>query len=350
MKRLLQNDVSKVLISLVLVFVLAAAIVPHLYNFGQFLGEVTDGKSMSPLIDSLGDSARSAGYDRYFNRSLYLATLLLLPFVLPLLGNSQARGRRRGPWSFALPPRAIAVRRGQPLEASAGYYWEILSGFILAATLLIGTGIFAVSMGFFVWERELNLAKTVPMAFASGVGIAMMEEIVFRGIILGIFLRTFRPIVAIVSVALIFALLHYLRPPAGVLPANPEALGAGFHFLGLILARLFTSELIVQQFITLFAAGILLGACRYRTTSLWLPIGLHAGWLFALRLFENLTLASSETVDWRSYLMGDRLSEGFLPFGTLVLTAVIIWIIYREPDEPHHEINGDLELPNPGRG
>lgn len=349
MKRFFQNDATKVLISLVLVFVLAAMLVPSLYNFGQFLGEVTRGRTMNPLIDSLGESARNAGYDRYFNRSLYLATLLLLPFVLPLLGNSQPPARRRGPWSFALPPRAIAVRRGQALEASAGYYWEILSGFILAATLLIGTGFFAVSMGFFAWETELNLAKTVPSAFASGVGIALMEEIVFRGIILGIFLRTFRPAVAIVSVALIFALLHYLRPPAGVLPHNPEELRAGFEFLTLILSRLFTSELLIQQFITLFAAGLLLGACRYRTTSLWLPIGLHAGWLFSLRLFENLTLISGDNTGWMSYFMGDRLSEGFLPFGTLVLTAVIIWVIYREPDEPASGVNDDLELPIPGR-
>lgn len=349
MRRFLRNDVTKVIATLALIFILAAALVPQLYNFGQFLGEVTEGKTVNPLVDSLGESARNAGYDRYFNRSLYLATLLLLPFVLPLLGNSQPGGRKRGPWSFALPPRAIAVRRGQPLEPSAGYYWEILSGFILASTLLVATGIFAVSMGFFVWAQELNLAKTVPMAFATGMGIALLEEIVFRGILLGIFLRTFRPVVAIISVAFIFALLHYLRPPAGVIPDHPETLAAGFQFLGLIVARLFTSELVAQQFITLFAAGLLLGACRYRTSSLWLPIGLHGGWLFALRLFENLTLASSETISWKNYLMGDRLSEGFLPLGTLGLTAIIVWIVYRDADEPQTEMNGDLNLPSPSR-
>jgi hypothetical protein len=33
--------------------------------------------------------------------------------------------------------------------------------------------------------------------------------------------------------------------------------------------------------------------------------------------------------------------------GTLIFTALIIWIIYREPDTHHGEMNDDLDLPPP---
>lgn len=334
MSRILSNDVTKLVLFLALTFVLAAVLVPVVYNVGQFLAEITATKSVNPFVDYLGRHARKADYSRYFNRSLYLAALLLLPLLLLILGKPTRPRRGPHPWSFALPKRSIAVLEGQPLRGTPHFMRQLAGGFLLGSIILGATGFLAISLGIFRWSESARLPAVIPEAFTAAMVVALIEEMVFRGIILGIFLRTFRPGLAIALAALLFAGLHYLRPPAEATVAHPESLSAGFEFLRIIGARLLDSELLIQQFATLFAAGIILGATRFLTSSLWLPIGLHAGWVFTLRAFDSLTTAAGDLPIWMGYLVGEQITEGFLPLGALGLTALVLWVVYREPDLP----------------
>lgn len=331
LRKILSNDVFKLLLFLVATFVLAALLVPHFYNIGQFAAEITTNKSINPIVDYLGTHARKADYARFFNRSLYLAALILLPFLLFSLGAKKAVARTRGPWSFALPARAIAPNRGQALLQPAHPIRQILGGFLMGAVFLLAAGALAILIGFFQW-KGLPIAPALPGVFTTAAVVAVLEEFIFRGVILGIFLRTFRPSVAIVLVAFLFGALHFLRPPEGVTVANPESALAGFAFIELTASRLLNSHLLIQQFAPLFLVGVLLGLTRYLTSSLWLPIGLHAGWVFAFTLFGDLTQPTGDHPDWMSLVIGDNLAQGLLPLGTLGVSALIIWVVYREPD------------------
>lgn len=336
---MLSNDVSKLLLFLAATFFLAALLVPQVYNVGQFLAEVTANKSITPTLDYLGTHARKADYARYFNRSLYLAALILLPFLLLSLGARKAIATTRGPWSFALPAHSIAPNRGQPLLMPPHPVRQIVGGFLMGTVFLLSAGAIALLLGFFDWQGR-SLMSVLPSALTTAAVVAILEEVIFRGIILGIFLRTFRPTLAIALVAGLFAALHFTRPPEGVPVPNPESLMAGFTFLELTAQRLFDGPLIVQQFIPLLLVGLLLGATRYLTSSLWLPIGLHAGWVFAYTLFSDLTESIGNRPPWMSLVIGDNLAQGLLPLGTLLVSALVIWVVYREPDEyeqPHPE-------------
>lgn len=335
----LSNDVTKLLVFLVATFALAALMVPQVYNLGQFLAEMTANKAVNPIVDYLGTHARKADYARYFNRSLYLAALVLLPFLLFSLGARKAIATTRGPWSFALPARAIAPNRGQPLLMPPHPWRQLLGGFAMGAVFLLAAGALTILLGFFAWKGA-SLRDTVPEAFTTAVVVAGLEEIIFRGIILGIFLRTFRPGLAIILVSLLFAALHFIRPPEGVMVENPESALAGFAFLEITAQRLLDGPLILQQFAPLFLVGILLGITRYLTSSLWLPFGLHAGWVFAFVLFNDLTQAVGNRPEWMGLIIGENLAQGLLPLTTLGVSALIIWVVYREPDyyeSPHAE-------------
>ena len=312
-------------------FVLAALLVPHVYNLGKFIAEITLNKSINPLVDYLGTHARKADYARFFNRSLYLAALILLPFLLFSLGAKKATSRIRGPWSFALPAHSIAPNRGQPLLTPPHPARQITGGFLMGSTFLLAAGALAILIGFFEW-RDRPIAPALPGALTTAAVVAVLEEFIFRGIILGIFLRTFRPSIAIVLVAFLFGVLHFVRPPEGVIVANPESALAGFTFLELTANRLLDGHLILQQFAPLFLVGVLLGVTRYLTSSLWLPIGLHAGWVFAFTLFGDLTAPVGGHPEWMSLLIGTNLAQGLLPLGTLFVSGLIIWVVYREPD------------------
>ena len=331
MRKLLSNDVSKLLLFLLATFLLAALLVPHIYNLGQFTAEVTLKKSVNPLVDYLGTHARKADYARFFNRALYLAALILLPFLLFSLGAKRTVARTRGPWSFALPAHSIAPNRGQPLLRPPHPFRQILGGFLMGSVFLLAAGALAILIGFFQWKGD-PIVPHLSGALITAAVVAVLEEFIFRGIILGIFLRTFRPSIAIVLVAFIFGVLHFVRPPEGAIVVNPEGALAGFAFLELTAQRLLDGQLILQQFAPLFLVGVLLGVTRYLTSSLWLPIGLHAGWVFAFTLFGDLTLPTSNHPQWMSLVIGENLAQGLLPLGALFVSGLIIWVVYREPD------------------
>lgn len=345
-RRIWTNDVTKLLLFLVATFALAALLVPQVCNLGLFLAEITEKKSINPLIDYLGTHARKADYARFFNRSLYLAALILLPFLLFSLEAKKAIASTRGPWSFALPARSIAPNRGQALVHPPHPIRQIAGGFLMGAVFLSVAGALAILLGFFRW-KGVSPGPVIPGALTTAAVVATLEEFIFRGVILGIFLRTFRPSLAIVFAAFLFGFLHFLRPPQGLLMANPEGIWTGFEFLKLTLQRLYEWELIVQQFAPLFLVGVLLGVTRYLTSSLWLPIGLHAGWVFAFTLFGDLAQVQTGHPDWTSFVIGDTLAQGLLPLATLGLSALIIWVVYREPDY-YEEMHPDSPLdPSP---
>ena len=59
-----------------------------------------------------------------------------------------------------------------------------------------------------------------------------------------------------------------------------------------------------------------------------MPIGLHAGWVFAFRLFKKVT--DRMEIDPRySLYLGDDLKEGLIPLGALVITALLVYAYTR---------------------
>ena len=323
-------------------FVLAALLVPQVYNVGQFLAEVTSNKSVNPIIDYVGTHARKADYARFFNRSLYLSALILLPFALFSLGARKAIATKRGPWSFALPARSIAPNRGQPLVKPPHPFRQLLGGFFIGSVFLLAAGALALLLEFFRWE-QLSISQAIPGAMTTAAVVAVLEEFIFRGIILGIFMRTFRPSLAIALVALLFATLHFMRPPEGLAVANPEGALTGFTFLKMTAARLLDEHILIQQWAPLFFVGILLGVTRFLTSSLWLPIGLHMGWVFAFLFFGELTTPMDNHPVWMRLVVGQNLAEGLLPMTALGISGLIIWVIYREPD--YYETTTSPESP-----
>ena len=331
MQRFFSNDVTKLLVFLALTFALAALLVPFVYNFGQFFAEITASKSINPFLDAIGKWAQEADYSQFFNRSLYLAGLALLPLLLFALSVRKPTLPTPGPWSFALPPRAIASNRGQALEQPPHRYRQLFAGFAMGAVFLAAAGALALLLGLFQWEG-ISVTPLLFKTLTTASLVALLEEIIFCGIILGIFLRTFRPSIAIALVASLFAGLHLLFPQKGIAVSNPEGLWAGFIFLKDSTLHLLNSDSFWQQLCPIFLAGVLLGVTRYLTASLWLPIGLHAGWAFAFLLFEKLTSITNGNPSWMSVMIGENLAQGLLPLASLGLSTLIIWVVYREPD------------------
>jgi hypothetical protein len=77
---------------------------------------------------------------------------------------------------------------------------------------------------------------------------------------------------------------------------------------------------------TLFFIGWILADARVLTRSLWLSIGLHAGWIFGSGTFSLLARQRIPALPW----VGKNLLIGIIPLGITALTWVImrIWVKY----------------------
>jgi membrane protease YdiL (CAAX protease family) len=72
--------------------------------------------------------------------------------------------------------------------------------------------------------------------------------------------------------------------------------------------------------------GIALGQARLNTRSLWLPVGLHAGWILASEAFGKIARREVIALPW----IGKNLLVGLVPLAICLLTWVLLttWLRY----------------------
>jgi len=329
------GDVTKIGLYIISAFLLAALTSPWLYNAGKFLAEFTEGGSETGIIESIGDSARRADFPTYFKRALLISgVILMLPLVYALRMGNRVPPLANSPWSVYLPRHTVAQAGGQPLRNPSSRWLQLLTGFFLAGGLLFIMGLLLVSLGWFYWEDPIEWGKALKKSVGPAISASLVEEFIFRGMLLGIFLRTFRPFWAITFLSIVFSALHFLQPPDELIISNPESNMAGFEMLRLLGLRFLDPIPLINEFSTLFVVGLILGFARYATASLWLPIGLHAGWVFSYKLFSRIAEKNSELDPQYNILIGEDLKEGLIPIATLAITSVLVYLFARVVQPP----------------
>lgn len=346
--RILQSDVLKILAYVVLAMLMGALLAPWLYTAGKALAEVTQGAGMSQrketnvFIEWIASSCLKAEFPRFFNRSLMLSALLLMIPLIQWLRMERGRLTYRDtPWSLRLPEAAIATNEGQPLKRNHRGPGQLFVGFLIASSGLLLLGLALVQAEVFVWKSSMipvamkfppiNGWKVVRSAAGPALVVSMIEEIIFRGMLLGLFLRAMRPWAAIFSVSMLFAFVHFLQPGAGVVVPDPESPTAGLWLVGQILMRFTHPQDLIAGFATLTAVGTVLAYARWRTASLWLSVGLHAGWIFGITVFKAITWPAPGVSQATRFLIGLTLREGLVPLVVVLLTGVAVHGFTRTP-------------------
>lgn len=334
MRKSALGDVAKVLAYVAGSFVLAALLAPPLYEIGKGFADVALKKDTADELTWLAKKAEKAEFALYFKRALMVsAVALLFPLIYSLRLRVDPRKLGDTPWSIYLPPETIAPAYGQPLQKARCGFLQMLTGFLLASGLFLAMTWFLFHLNWFQWRSiptQEGVLYAVKRAATPAIMASLVEEILFRGALLGIFLRAFRPSVAIISLSILFAAVHFLQPPAGAQIADPTAFKAGFEMLRLIGLQFLQPQLLLYGFISLLVVGLILGYARYNTAALWLPIGLHAGWVFALKIFGRLTVRRPDLPEEFDLYMGHNLKEGIIPLTTLAVTAILVALYVRD--------------------
>ncbi len=199
---------------------------------------------------------------------------------------------------------------------------DVLIG--LGCAILPLIGLVAVYLSLEVYKvREDAGFGTLIRILGTATAVSVFEEFIFRGVMLGLAIRFIGKWPGILSVSAIFALVHFFKP-RGAIAREDVTWTSGFELLGSAFSSVDTVGIFLAGCVTLFVIGIILAVACRRTSSLWLPIGLHAGWILgqqSLNLFAKFRIKPSDA--WMPWI-GPNVVSGMVPTGVVPLAALLL--------------------------
>ena len=286
------KDVAKLAAYFIGIVIVAALLAPILFWSAQSLA-----------AHGLFSFLSKYDFETFFHRSVLIAAALLL---WPLL-------------------RFIHVRSMGDLGLAPNPRWgrDLCAGILLSLIPLLCCGALLVVFHVYSFRHTFAWPRLGKVLVASLI-VPYIEETFFRGIVLGVLLRTGRKYIAVLAVSALFAAVHFLKAPerTSAIATWTSGLNSIAHSFG----RVGDPMMLASAFATLFLFGCILAVARVHTHSLWLPIGFHAGLIFGSGTFSLLTHRQMVALPW----VGKNLLVGIVPLGVAAITWIIVrtWLKY----------------------
>lgn len=178
---------------------------------------------------------------------------------------------------------------------------ELLFGLIIGTITVLSLFGLEAWLGWLVWQRLTSfLPQVILEGLLVGLGLGFAEELLFRGWLLDELERDYLPQTVLWADALIYAVLHFIKPLTDILrtlPGFPALLLLGLTFVW---------------------------AKRSCKSRLGLPIGLHAGlfWGYYIINAGNLVEYSSQVPEW---ITGVDQNPQAGVIGLLFLSIIALW-------------------------
>jgi membrane protease YdiL (CAAX protease family) len=275
-------------IYLVAVFVGGALLAPWIYWIAQTAAH---------------DFPKIAGapFHRFIDRSILFLALAGLWPLLRALGAKSARDMG------IVPPY--------------GHFNKFFGGLALGFFSLAVVAGMAIGFGGRAFAQNLTahqIVGTIFSAMATAAIVATLEEILFRGGIFGGLRRVIYWPYALAASSAIYAITHFFQRAefTGAIAWN-----SGLVLLPRMLAGFADFHALVPGFFNLALAGVLLGLAYQRTGNLYFSIGLHAGWIFWLKIYGAFTADSYGATNW--FWGSGKMIDGWLAFFVLAATLAI---------------------------
>ncbi|HEY5791717.1 MAG TPA: CPBP family intramembrane glutamic endopeptidase [Chthoniobacterales bacterium] len=277
-------------IALYLLAVLAAAVFlsPPVYGFFQWLADV-------------GIFTGFAGFPfhRFFTRIAQIAALVLL-------------------WPLV---RWLNIRsiRELGIDQNPVFGRDLLAGFAITLVLMAILGGIYFGAEIYRVRPHVDWIKLLRIA-ASAAFVGVIEEFLFRAVLLGLAVKAFGRTGGVLLSAGLFAAVHFLRPSRE--GAEVVTWTSGFGQLFSFVEAAPALPLLVAGMASLFAVGLVLASVTVRTHSLALAIGIHAAWVFGQQSLSVIGKYRVKPGDALLPWVGPNLVSGAVPTGLLPLAVL----------------------------
>ena len=279
--------------------IFAAIFTPLSYWIVQWLNEISPNDITTYLLRKR--------VDIFYDRLRWLPIVLSLPFLLKTCGL------------FSFKNLGIAFDK-HSLKIFGKYCI-----FGVCCVLLI----FLIQYLFlgFRLKPDVNFVRVILNAFAGSLLLAILEEIVFRGLLMRCIYTAFGPISAILLSSLFFAYKHF-KAPTSIWDATAEGGKCAEWFSGFSvmyydsIGIAYNFSLIV--FSSLVALGIILSIFYIKTKSLNSAIGFHFGTVFCMLICKKSFEHVSDK--YQLFLGSEWITDGIL--GLSALCAIMLFAIF----------------------
>ena len=208
---------------------------------------------------------------------------------------------------------------GLGLERNPHKLRDVAVGFAVAAVPLAAFAGLLLHLGVYTIRDTVAPSDLLERTLSAAV-VPFIEEPLFRGLLLGVLLRASSRWTAVFFTSAIFSILHFLKSPEQ--STTDVTWISGFVSIGNSFSQFGQPILVAAGFTTLFLLSWILADARVRTRSLWLPIGLHAGWIFASAIFNKVARREFETLPW----LGGNLLIGLAPLCVALISWGILYV------------------------
>lgn len=249
-------------------------------------------------------------FERVFQRIVMILSLVAVAFFVRVKKeNLVAYGLAWKPQSFRL-------------------LWK---GFMLGLLVLGTVGFLRILSGQVIFDPESFLwgewVSKFSLALGAGLLIGAMEEFFFRGFVFRSLLNLMknRVFLSVLITTSFYAIIHFIGLKKIFVSSDPNFID-GLRMIGAPFASLAQWPKFWPQTVGLFLFGLALMGAAYRSESLYLAIGLHAGCVFYVKLDDSFVqFHTMPSFFWGSKILYD----GVLGWIFLSGMALCLWIFVK---------------------
>lgn len=212
-----------------------------------------------------------------------------------------------------------------------GLGWREDSRRLLSSGFLSGLGIILLIsavqwvLGARVWQLDPNdlwhWIGLLLKAFGAGALIGLIEEFFFRGFLFITLKDLWDTKWSLVMTNLIYAFVHFFPGKKPFVDSTPTVFDS-FRILGSFTSNFSGNPDLMVPLLGLFIFGLILSFCFLLSKSLYLPMGVHAGCVFGLKMTRRFIPDISEKMNLVTG--GQKLYDGVL--GLTVLALIALWL------------------------
>ncbi len=244
------------------------------------------------------------------------------------------------------PQVGLAPRTHWLRDIANGFGWAIVSMVVLVAVMALQD----VFTPFFRLSPAESVAR-ITNALLAGLSVGFLEEVFFRGIFFKGLLEQDKPLRAFLVTNAFFAAVHFVQPVRAFQLTDYDPWGGARYLVGSFEPFLHWRTLF-PGFIGLFLLGLVLSYAVLRTRTIFLAIGLHAGWVFALQSMRVFGDFRRQDLGWMFGSTDPKIVSGVITWIGLLIVAAAVHGLTRRREARNPERFTELTettTENPGR-